>query len=133
VPNRLAQSLGSGSFRSIGIVSARSSNQGFVPLILQSISEVCDERNYEIILNNSAGEEKEIEKCLSMIESKVIQGLLLLSSRINDNLIEKLYELKFPFVVLGKVVMIYHEQFIYFILNGHLYSIACLSLYFPLP
>jgi DNA-binding LacI/PurR family transcriptional regulator len=39
-----------------------------------------------------------------MIDSKVIQGLLLLSSRINDNLIEKLYELDFPFVVLGKVV-----------------------------
>ena len=103
-PNRLAQSLGSGSFRSIGIVSARSSNQGFVPLILQSISEVADEGNYEIILNNSVGEKKEIEKCLSMIDSKVIQGLLLLSSRINDNLIEKLYELDFPFVVLGKVV-----------------------------
>lgn len=103
-PNRLAQSLGSGSFRSIGVVAARSSNQGYIPLILQSISEIADEKNYEIILNNSVGEIKEMEKCLSMIDSKVVQGLLLMSARINDNLVEKLYELNFPFVVLGKVV-----------------------------
>jgi DNA-binding LacI/PurR family transcriptional regulator len=102
-PNRIAQSLGGGSFRSIGVVS-RSSNQAYVPLILQSITEVTEEKGYEIILNNSANERKEIEKCLSMIDSKVVQGLILLSSRINDLLIEKLYELNFPFVVLGKVV-----------------------------
>lgn len=103
-PNRIAQSLGSGSFNAIGIVSARSSNQAFVPLILQSISEVADRKDYEIILNNSPDEIREVEKCLSIIDSKVVKGLILLSSRINDTLIEKLYEMDFPFVVLGKVL-----------------------------
>lgn len=112
-PNRIAQSLGGGSFHSIGIVSARSSNQGYVPLVLQSISEVADEKDYEIILNNSLNEMKEIEKCLSMIDSKVIQGLILLSSRINDRLIEKLYELNFPFVVVGKVLNEYLADKVY--------------------
>lgn len=64
---------------------------------------------------NSAGEKKEMEKCLSMIESKVVQGLLLMSARINDTLVEKLYELNFPFVVLGKVV---NET-----LSGKVYSV----------
>ncbi len=112
-PNKIAQSLGGGSFHSIGVVSSRSSNQGFVPLILQSIAEVADEKGYEIILNNSADEMKELEKCLSMIESKVVQGLILLSSRINDLLIEKLYELNFPFVVLGKVLNEYLANRVY--------------------
>jgi DNA-binding LacI/PurR family transcriptional regulator len=112
-PNRIAQSLGGGAFHSIGIVSARSSNQAFFPLILQSISEVADEKDYEIILNSSSTEVKELEKCLSMIDSKVVQGLILLSSRINDRLIEKLYELNFPFVVLGKVFNEYFTDKVY--------------------
>jgi len=56
---------------------------------------------------------RELEKCLSMIDSKVVQGLILLSSRINDLLIEKLYELNFPFVVLGKVVNEYLANRVY--------------------
>ena len=112
-PNRIAQSLGGGSFHSIGVVSSRSSNQAFVPLILQSIAEVADEKDYELILNNSIDEKKEIEKCLSMIDSKVVQGLILLSSRVNDLLIEKLYELNFPFVVLGKVLNEYLAAKVY--------------------
>lgn len=112
-PNRIAQSLGGGSFHSIGVVSSRSSNQAFVPLILQSIAEVADEKGYEIILNNSIDESKEMEKCLSMINSKVVQGLILLSSRVNDLLIEKLFELNFPFVVLGKVLNDYLAKKVY--------------------
>lgn len=112
-PNRIAQSLGGGSFNSIGIVAARSSNQAFMPLILQSIAEVADKKNYELILNNALDEKKEIEKCLSMIDSKVVKGLLLLSSKVNDLLIEKLYELNFPFVVLGKVSNDYLAKKVY--------------------
>jgi len=47
-----------GSFNSIGIVAARSSNQAFMSLILQSIAEVADKKNYELILNNAVDEKK---------------------------------------------------------------------------
>jgi DNA-binding LacI/PurR family transcriptional regulator len=107
-PNRLAQSLGSGAFNAIGVVSTRSHQQAFnnpyFSLIIQAIGEVSEEKNYDIILNSSTSEDKEIEKCLSMIESKVVQGLILLSSRINDRLIEKLHQAKIPFVVVGRVI-----------------------------
>ena len=112
-PNRIAQSLSGGSFHSIGVVSARSSNQAFVPIVLQSISEVADEKGYEIILNNSPNEMRELEKCISMIDSKVVQGLILLSSRVNDTLIEKLNQLNFPFVVIGKVINEYLSNKVY--------------------
>ncbi|WP_213950469.1 LacI family DNA-binding transcriptional regulator [Tepidanaerobacter syntrophicus] len=107
-PNRIAQSLGSGSFNAIGVVSTRSLQQAFhnpyFSLMIQAIGEVSEEKNYDIILNNALNEEKEIEKCLSMIESKIVQGLILLSSRMNDRLIEKLYQSNIPFVVVGRVV-----------------------------
>ncbi|CCJ33200.1 LacI family DNA-binding transcriptional regulator [Caloramator australicus] len=102
-PNKIAQSLTATAFPAIGIVSlTRFSNEAFLPLILQSIGEVADKKDYEIVLNTSKDENQEIKKCISMIESKVIQGIIILSSKVNDPLIEKLYEMKFPFVLLGR-------------------------------
>lgn len=106
-PNRIAQSLSGRSFNSIGIVSTRSSNQAFgnpyFSDILQAIGEVSETKAYEIMLNNSISEEIEFEKCITMIESKIIQGLILLSSRTNNKLAEKLTSMDFPFVLIGKV------------------------------
>ncbi|KRQ87622.1 HTH-type transcriptional repressor PurR [Caloramator mitchellensis] len=102
-PNRIAQSLGANAFPAIGIVSSsRFSNEAFLPLILQSIGEVADRKNFEIVLTTAKDENQEIKKCLSLIESRIIQGIIILSSRINDHLIEKLHEIKFPFVLLGR-------------------------------
>lgn len=106
-PNRIAQSLGSGGFNAICVVSTRSAQQAFnnpyFSMMLQSIGEVAEQKNHDIILVSSQNEDTEIEKCVSMIRGKVIQGLILLSSRNNDRLIEKLHELKAPFVVVGRV------------------------------
>lgn len=108
IPNRVAQNLGGGYFNSIGVLLTRSSNQAFgnpyFSIVLQSIAEVCEDYNHDILLNFSANEKKELEKCISMINGKVVKGFILLSSRINDILIEKLCELDFPFVVIGKVL-----------------------------
>ncbi len=116
-PNRIAQSLGSGTFNAIGIVSTRSPQQAFnnpyFSLIIQAIEEVSEEKNFDIILNSSMDEDKEIEKCLSMIESKVVQGLILLSSRIDDRLIENLYRARLPFVVVGRVISERLENIVY--------------------
>jgi Transcriptional regulators len=108
IPNRIAQNLGGGYFNSIGVLSTRSSNQTFgnpyFSIVIQSIAEICENYNHDILLNFSINEEKEVEKCISMINSKVVKGFILLSSRINDILVEKLTELNFPFVVIGKVL-----------------------------
>lgn len=107
-PNKIAQSLGGGFFNSIGVVSTRSSSQAFgnpyFSIILQAIGEVSEEKNYDIMLNNSGSEEKEYEKCTTMINSKVVQGLILLSSRTNSRLVQTLTEMNFPFVLIGKNV-----------------------------
>ena len=108
IPNRVAQNLGGKYFNSIGVLSTRSSNQAFdnpyFSIALQSISQVCENYNHEIMLNFSSNEKQELEKCLSMINGKVVKGFILLSSRLNHVLVEKLIELNFPFVVIGKVL-----------------------------
>lgn len=108
VPNRVAQNLGSGYFSCIGVLSTRSSNQTFgnpyFSIAIQSIAEICEKYNHDILLNFSTNEEREFEKCISMVNEKVVRGFILLSSRLNDILIEKLTELNFPFVVIGRVL-----------------------------
>lgn len=107
-PNRVAQNLGGKYFNSIGVLSTRSSNQAFgnpyFSIVVQSISQVCERYNHDIMLNFSSDEKGELEKCLSMINGKVVKGFILLSSRLNHVLVEKLLELDFPFVVIGKVL-----------------------------
>lgn len=107
-PNKLAQSLGSGSFQSIGVVATRTSYQAFgnpyFSMVLQAIGEAAEQKNYEIIFCSTSDESRELEKCMSMIESKVVQGLLLLGSRIHDRLVEELSRIGFPFVLVGRVI-----------------------------
>ncbi len=106
-PNKLAQSLGSG-FQAIGVVATRTSYQAFgnpyFSIVLQAIGETAEKKNYEIILCSSSDENIEIDRCVSMINSKVVQGLLLLGSRINDRLVEELNRTGFPFVLVGRVI-----------------------------
>lgn len=102
-PNKLAQSLSSNAFPAIGVVSlSRFSNEAFLPIVLQAIGEVTENKGYEIVLNTSKNEDEEIKKCISLIESRIVQGFIILSSKINDLLVEKLYEMQFPFVLLGR-------------------------------
>ncbi|HHW12776.1 MAG TPA: LacI family transcriptional regulator [Firmicutes bacterium] len=107
-PNRVAQNLGGKYFNSIGVLSTRSPHQAFVnpyfSIALQAIAQVCENYNHEIMLNFSSNEKQELEKCLSMINGRVVRGFILLSSRLNHALVERLLELNFPFVVIGKVL-----------------------------
>lgn len=107
-PNRIAQSLGGGLFNAIGVVFTRSSMQAFnnpyFSIILQAIGEITEDNGYDIIFNSSNSEENEYKKCINMIESKIVQGLILLSSRTNHRLIEALVQMNFPFVLVGKIL-----------------------------
>ncbi|MDK2798906.1 MAG: hypothetical protein PWP27_1288 [Clostridiales bacterium] len=107
-PNKIAQSLGSGRLKNIGIIATRTSQQAFVnpyfSNVLQGIGSVTEKSNYELLLTFAENEDHEIEKCLSLIEDGSIQGVILLSSRIYDKLIIKLSEIKFPFVLIGRVL-----------------------------
>lgn len=107
-PNKIAQSLSAGRLKNIGIIATRSAEQAFVnpyfSTVLQGIGSVTEKSNYELLLSFAEDETAEINKCLSLIDDGSIQGLILLSSRVYDRLINKLIEIKFPFVLIGRVI-----------------------------
>ncbi|AZR73380.1 hypothetical protein BBF96_08285 [Anoxybacter fermentans] len=106
-PNKIAQSLGS-RLCSIGVIATRSSEMAFAnpyfSEVLKGIGSIAEANQYDIVLCSSEDEEKEIERCLSLIDGGIVQGLILLSSRIYDRLIYELIRIKFPFVLIGRIL-----------------------------
>ncbi|MCF8019360.1 MAG: LacI family transcriptional regulator [Vallitaleaceae bacterium] len=105
-PSKIARGLSSNGFDAILIVYTRASrfaaDNPYFSTIVNAIGEVAEKHDYDLILQSSDSEEKEIEKSLSMIKSKLIKGIVVLSSRVNSRFIEALSTCDIPTVVIGK-------------------------------
>lgn len=106
VPNQLARGLSSNGFNNILIIFTRSSTQAsdnpYFGSIISSIGMIAEQNDYDLILHSNDNEDNEIDKALSMINSKLIKGIVLLSSRINSKFLEILAGTEIPIVVIGK-------------------------------
>ena len=91
-PNQLARGLSSNGFNNILIIFTRSSTQAadnpYFGNIIGSIGMVAEQNDYDMILHSNNDEDNEIEKAVSMINSKLIKGIVLLSSRTNSKFLE---------------------------------------------
>ncbi len=105
-PNQLARGLSSNGFNNILIIFTRSSTQAadnpYFGNIIGSIGMVAEQNDYDMILHSNNDEDNEIEKAVSMINSKLIKGIVLLSSRTNSKFLEILAGTGIPIVVIGK-------------------------------
>jgi DNA-binding LacI/PurR family transcriptional regulator len=105
-PSKLARSLSAG-FDAVLVVYTRPAEQildnPYFSIIVSAIGGVAEENEFDLIVQSSVSEEKEIRKTISMIEDKLVKGIILLSSRIDDPLIEALSLQDIPTVVIGKV------------------------------
>jgi len=102
-PNKLAQSLSRSTLQAIGIAAGRVANYEYTGQVLRAISAVAEQNEYQILLTYSDTSDNELEKCISMVKSKIVRGMILLGSKTDDILIEKLFEAQTPFVVIGRV------------------------------
>ena len=106
IPNQLARGLSTNGFNNILIIFTRSSTQAadnpYFGNIIGSIGMVAEQNDYDLILHSNNNEDDEIEKALSMINSKLIKGIVLLSSRTNNKFLEVLAGTRIPIVVIGK-------------------------------
>ena len=100
-PNQLARGLSTNGFDAILVIYTRTDNPYF-STVISAIGIVAEANNYDLILHSGDDEDKEIEKALSMISSRLIKGIILLSSRINSKFIEVVSATSIPIVVIGK-------------------------------
>jgi DNA-binding LacI/PurR family transcriptional regulator len=106
-PSKLARSLSSNGFDAVLIVYTRSSrfaiDNPYFNIMVNAIGAVAEEAGFELILQSSADDKREVTKTLAMIADKLVKGVILLSSRVGDTLIQALAGLDIPVAVVGKI------------------------------
>ncbi|MBM7839602.1 DNA-binding LacI/PurR family transcriptional regulator [Alkalihalobacillus xiaoxiensis] len=94
------------STKAIGIVMKHSASQSmqnpFFPEILRGISAFCHKKEYSISLTTGESEQAIFEEVIKMVQGKRVDGLIVLYSKEDDQVVPYLLEQKIPFVVIGK-------------------------------
>lgn len=106
-PSKLARGLSSSGYDAILIISAHPT-KGVIenPYFSQAthiIGSIAETHDFDIILQSTPDTEKEISKTLSLINDKLIKGIILLSSRVDAALLHALSKEAIPVVLIGKL------------------------------
>ncbi|WP_079478117.1 LacI family DNA-binding transcriptional regulator [Halobacillus salinus] len=106
--NYNGRSLVSQSTQTIGIVtkvaSIHSFDNPFFSELLRGISEACHDGDYSIYLTTGNTEEAIFRETVKMVNGKRVDGVIVLYSREDDNVVPFLRESNFPFVMVGKPI-----------------------------
>ena len=112
-PNAIARSLANKSTNTLGVILPSSNEDLFRnPFFIQALSGIsiyAKKVGYYIMYTYSRSEEEEIKIIDNYYNSKLVDGMILLTSRQEDKTIEHIKEIGLPFVVIGKTDDIEHD------------------------
>ena len=103
VPNSAAEMLVSGRSRSIGLVLSRPellSFDGFIPIMIYGLNEVCRERGYRLVME-AVHDPPARDDYLDVAKAKRIDCMIVVNPRKGDIALRKIVESKFPVLVCG--------------------------------
>lgn len=105
-PNVLARSLAKKSSEAIGVLIPNTTEEFFMnpffPEVLRGITEVAQREGYDLLLSTSGSGQEDVRSLTRMIHGKRVDGVLLLSSRMQDRLMQVLQESPFPASMIGR-------------------------------
>ncbi len=105
-PNAIARSLVNQTSNSIGVIRSRLTQGNFAnpffPAVIQGISSVAYKHGLSLVLSTSNSFTHEDEECLNLLRQRRVDGVILLASHRQDQLIPRLAEAGFPFVLIGR-------------------------------
>ncbi|MUT64552.1 LacI family DNA-binding transcriptional regulator [Paenibacillus sp. NEAU-GSW1] len=105
-PNIMAKSLVSKTTNTLAIMLPRPAEELFQDFffgeLLRGILTHSSRAGYDMLLTAATSEHDEIETISRLVFGRRVDGVMLLSSRINDPLISYLNEQKFPSVLIGR-------------------------------
>ncbi len=105
-PNAIARSLANQSTQTLGLILPSTDenlfkNPFFIE-VMRGISLYAQKKGYRIMYTYSANPDEEVHFIEDFIQSKWVDGVVLLSAQENDKCIEYLKDSAFPFVVVGR-------------------------------
>ena len=105
-PNVIARNLANQSTRTLGLILPSNEEtlfkNPFFIQIMTGISIYAQKKGYYIMYSFSNDEKEELNFIKNFINSKIADGIILLTSRSNDKCINYLKKFKYPFVVVGR-------------------------------
>lgn len=106
IPNATAQALATQRAQAIGLVMTRSphhiASDNFLPQILGGLLGVVREHKFRLLIE-TVEEERQERAYLELAQAKHIDGMILLTPRIDDKGFQKLEEVGVPAVLMGKL------------------------------
>lgn len=104
-PNAIARSLASNKTGTIGVIlPARSGDlllNPFFPEALRGILKGASANSYDVLLTSGSEQENELETLKKLIRSSKVDGIIIMSSKINDECQDYLNSIEFPFSLIG--------------------------------
>ncbi|HWI53681.1 MAG TPA: LacI family DNA-binding transcriptional regulator [Symbiobacteriaceae bacterium] len=105
-PHAGARSLVTGSSRTIGLITSRPTAQTFAtPFfseVIQGIGSVLESEGFNLLLSTTQGEANQRRDCLQLMRSRQVDGVILATSRLGDELIDALVAERRSFVLIGR-------------------------------
>jgi DNA-binding LacI/PurR family transcriptional regulator len=104
VPNSAAQMLVSGRSRNVAVVLPRADMlavDGFIPIMMFGINEVCRENGYRLLMEAIQEEQPGENAYLDLVKSKRVDGLIIINPRKGDAALQKIIKSKFPVLLAG--------------------------------
>jgi DNA-binding LacI/PurR family transcriptional regulator len=105
-PHAGARSLVTGTNKTIGLITSRPTTQTFAspffPEVIRGIGSVLETEGFNLLLSTTQGEANQQQACLQMLRSHHVDGVILTSSRLGDELIDSLVAEDRTFVLIGR-------------------------------
>lgn len=105
-PNAIARSLVNQTSNSIGLIRSRLTEENFAnpffPAVIQGISSVAHRHKLSLVLSTGKTFQQEDEESLTLLRQRRVDGVILLASHRDDQLIPRLTQDRFPFVLIGR-------------------------------
>jgi DNA-binding LacI/PurR family transcriptional regulator len=105
-PNINARNLAVRSSQAIGVIMPSSADKAlqnpFFPEVLRGIGSYAHETQYSLYVATGGNEEQALEEVKRMVNGNIVDGLILLYSRMHDPIQQFLTEKQFPYVIVGK-------------------------------
>lgn len=104
-PNAIARSLAKNRTGTIGVIMPTTSEEIFLnpffPEALRGIAKAAAKSNYDLLLSTNSEKDEELKVIQNLIRSSKVDGIILMSSKLDDESIEYLCSIEFPFSLIG--------------------------------
>lgn len=105
-PNMIARSLVNRATKIIGVLMPGTSDKVFLhpffPEILRGVTGAAEKCGYHILLAGIGSEKEESANIAELVNGRIAEGLILMTSRRSDESVSELVSENFPFVMVGR-------------------------------